>query len=176
MGERLPFFVYGTLLPGQPNAGMLLPAAAKSEPAIFPNGRLFDLGPFPMLLEGAGGPVHGLLVTVRPGSYEPVLRLLDALERFDPHAPADSPYRRLARPVIVGEHRVRAWVYLGRKALVAGRPIVPSGSWADHVAGRVDRVQHWWDNFTVLFPASGVAAEDPDDGPPVDAPPQEDAA
>jgi gamma-glutamylcyclotransferase (GGCT)/AIG2-like uncharacterized protein YtfP len=64
MGKRtpfdyLPFFVYGTLLPGQPNYPLWAAAIRSEQPATLPNGRLYDmaqlgLGHYPLLVEDMG--------------------------------------------------------------------------------------------------------------------------
>ncbi len=63
--KRLPFFVYGTLLPGQPNYDLWSDSIREKKPAIFRNGRLIDLGFYPILFEGGDSPVSGMIVSVR---------------------------------------------------------------------------------------------------------------
>lgn len=62
--QRLPFFVYGTLIPGQPNDHLWQGAIGSLEAAVFDNGRLYDMGFYPMLVEGRAGMVKGKLIRV----------------------------------------------------------------------------------------------------------------
>jgi gamma-glutamylcyclotransferase (GGCT)/AIG2-like uncharacterized protein YtfP len=144
----LPFFVYGTLLPGQPNARLWQEMVAHQEPAIFHSGTLFDMGAFPMLIEQPDGvPIRGMLLEIVPEQYSRVLRALDCLEEYDPAAPEQSSYRRVERTVQTeaGELR-RVWVYIGRFDLVRG--CTPcGGDWAAWSALRRERVADWWQRF-----------------------------
>lgn len=125
-----PFFVYGTLLPGQPNAFLWQGFEVRAEKAHLDNGRLHDMGGYPMLVEGRAGSVKGQLITIKRDFYEVVLNRLDFLEGFDPLRPHASGYRRVVREV-VGENgrTAAAWVYLGRAELVNGRATIPHGNW-----------------------------------------------
>ena len=58
----LPFFVYGTLLPGQPNAHLWGDGIVAQQNATLANGRLYDLGAFPMLVEEGEEKVVGWFV------------------------------------------------------------------------------------------------------------------
>lgn len=118
---QLPFFVYGTLLPGQANYGLWRAAIFGYRPAVMAGARLYDLGDFPMLVDALGGEVRGLLVRVRPSSYRAALSLLDELEGVD-LPPAGAPGYRRARRVIkpCGLAAEVAWVYVGNEANVIG--------------------------------------------------------
>ena len=48
--EKRPFFVYGTLLPGQPNYYLLEYAITHSAQAIIYDCQLYDMGPYPMMV------------------------------------------------------------------------------------------------------------------------------
>jgi gamma-glutamylcyclotransferase (GGCT)/AIG2-like uncharacterized protein YtfP len=136
----LPFFVYGTLLPDQPNFHVWAGTVVKREAAVFPNGRLYDLGAFPMLLEEGIGVVRGMVLTVDPKRYDQTLTALDQLEGCDPAAPERSFYLRRRRTVYLAHGEpVAAWVYLGRRAWVNGRQPVPHDSWLAYTAGRLLR-------------------------------------
>ncbi|MCA9939716.1 MAG: gamma-glutamylcyclotransferase [Anaerolineales bacterium] len=153
--NHLPFFVYGTLLPGQPNAHLWGSAVSHMHPATLPNGRLFDMGSFPMLLMGNGRPVTGMLVEVIPEMYDPIIRSLDALEKYDPAQPQKSVYRRIPQPIQTApKQQTVAWVYVGSEVYVAGKPEIPGGDWSTYVASRLPDVQNWWHGFTSLFPPS----------------------
>ncbi|MFJ4919567.1 gamma-glutamylcyclotransferase family protein [Streptomyces sp. NPDC088725] len=147
--ESLPFFVYGTLRPGEHNHDRFLRGrTAREEPARLDGALLYDGPGYPYAVEavGAGDPrgaVVGELVTPTPGHYGELLRLLDELEGFTA-LPGDSSnlYERAARDVrpLDGTGSgtstgapVRAWVYfaaprVARDLRARGR-LIPGGDW-----------------------------------------------
>jgi gamma-glutamylcyclotransferase (GGCT)/AIG2-like uncharacterized protein YtfP len=148
---QYPFFVYGTLLPGQPNAYLWGEAIAKMETAWFENGRLYDCGAYPMLVEETAAlPVEGQLVTAYPGQYDALLERIDILEGFDPDQPEEATYRRVRRQVLVGARHEQpkrqewAWVYLGRPEFVTDLPPIPSGNWVTYAVARRRQMNDWW--------------------------------
>jgi gamma-glutamylcyclotransferase (GGCT)/AIG2-like uncharacterized protein YtfP len=157
MSPQLPFFVYGTLLPGQPNYHLWAEAIRSEQPAFFPNGRLYDmtllnLGHYPMLVEEQGEQaasskwqVMGVVVETEPELYRTVLATLDILEDYRPDRSAGSFYRRVKRIVTLTSGRqVVAWAYLGRAAIVAGLVPIPEGNWKAYCANRKAEVDRWW--------------------------------
>ncbi|TFE28218.1 gamma-glutamylcyclotransferase [Cohnella luojiensis] len=70
-------FVYGSLLPGLSNHGVIAPYL-KTVTAGRIRGRLVDYGPYPALLLGSGGFVRGMWMEVAPEG----LPALDELEGF----------------------------------------------------------------------------------------------
>ena len=141
-----PFFVYGTLLPQQPNAHLWAPYAAATRPALLQGARLHDLGHYPMLVEtDDSAAVHGVLLTIEPAHFDDVVRLLDRLERYNPARPDAGLYRRRRRPVLpAGGDSLNAWVYVGRLEVVQGHPLVPNGDWAAYTQGRRREMARWW--------------------------------
>ncbi|MEV6028171.1 gamma-glutamylcyclotransferase family protein [Streptomyces sp. NPDC052036] len=131
---RLPFFVYGTLRPGERNHDLFLRGRTRSEEPGLLSGAVLYHGPgYPYAVERDGGTVSGDLVTALPGSYDALLVSLDRLEDCVPGDPR-SLYERVAREVTAGDGRtVRAWVYVAGPAVAArlrthGRP-VEGGDW-----------------------------------------------
>jgi gamma-glutamylcyclotransferase (GGCT)/AIG2-like uncharacterized protein YtfP len=145
--ELRPFFVYGTLLPDQPNFCVWGEDIAHMEPATFYGGRLYDMGFYPMLVAAeADTPVHGQLITPHPAQYEAICQRLDELEGYDPEHPETSDYQRQQVDVMVSDGRSQsAWVYLGQPEFVVDKPEVPNGNWAAHVAENQAELQAWWD-------------------------------
>ena len=141
----LPFFVYGTLLPGQPNHYLWGDAIVQMETAVFPNGRLYDMGSYPMMIEQPGEQVKGRLITVHMAAYTAVTVNLDMLEGYDPEQPAASAYRRLER-VVQGENGrfVTAWIYLGLPKYIKGLPPIPSGDWIAYATATLQQMNKWW--------------------------------
>lgn len=140
-----PFFVYGTLLPGQPNFYLWGKAIVQMETAVFPNGRLYDMGHYPMMIEQRGEQVKGRLITVQPADYTAVLACLDSLEGYNPQQQTASAYRRLERIVALEDGRsVMAWIYLGQPRYVTGMPPILSGDWAAHMSAKRQQISKWW--------------------------------
>ncbi|MEU9061328.1 gamma-glutamylcyclotransferase family protein [Streptomyces sp. NPDC048430] len=145
-GVPLPFFVYGTLLPGEPNHDRFLRGRTRGErPAVLPGALLYEGPGYPYAIEGHGT-VHGALVTAAPGAYAELLGLLDDLEQYlGPDHPRNL-YERVVRRAVPAPlpdapgsaepgsaEPVRAWVYLAATAVArslrTGGTPVPGGDW-----------------------------------------------
>ncbi|MFE1483560.1 gamma-glutamylcyclotransferase family protein [Streptomyces griseus] len=148
VAAELPFFVYGTLLPGEPNHDLFLRGRTAGErPAVLPRALLYDGPGYPYAIEGHGR-VHGTLLVAAPGVYGELLGLLDHLEEFLGPGHPRNLYERVAREVeLPGEagvagvadagdgagESVRAWVYLAAAAVTrslrTGGVLIPGGRW-----------------------------------------------
>ncbi|MFD3502117.1 gamma-glutamylcyclotransferase family protein [Streptomyces sp. NPDC058676] len=126
---QLPFFVYGTLRPGEPNHDLFLRGRTRSEEPGRLTGVVLYEGPgYPYAVEERvkvhgeerGGVVFGEVVTALPDAYEELLLALDRLEECEPGNPR-SLYERVEREVILGGdgRAVRAWVYVAAPAVAA---------------------------------------------------------
>ncbi len=144
--EQLPLFVYGTLLPDQPNAYLWGDGITKVETAVFRYGRLYDFIHYPMLLETKSGEVKGALVTVKPSVYERTLALLDDLEGYNPAAPprrAPTGAKNAASTQKMPETFKRGFMWailflsMANHKLPVGTGLVmlPSGSWTRLTGG-----------------------------------------
>ncbi|OCC10547.1 gamma-glutamylcyclotransferase family protein [Streptomyces sp. PTY087I2] len=133
-GAELPFFVYGTLLPGEPNHDLFLRGRTSGErPAVLPRALLYDGPGYPYAIEGHGR-VHGTLLVAAPGVYGELLGLLDHLEEFLGPGHPRNLYERVVREVeLPGADSVRAWVYLAATAVTrslrTGGVLIPEGRW-----------------------------------------------
>jgi len=113
-------FVYGTLLRGEANHGLLararFVATGRTEAAF----DLVDLGDYPALVEGGGTIVTGEL-------YEVDAATLAALDRLEEHPDVYrcSPIR------LLGD--VLAHTYLLPAELAAGHPRIATGDWRRHL-------------------------------------------
>ncbi|WAZ27080.1 gamma-glutamylcyclotransferase [Streptomyces cinnabarinus] len=117
----LPFFVYGTLRPGEPNHDAFLRGRVLMEqPAVFGGGVLYDGPGYPYVVEEPGEVVRGELVTPRPEEYGALLAVLDRLEEYAPGDPRNL-YERVEREVtrVADGSGVRAWVYVAAPAVAA---------------------------------------------------------
>ncbi|MGW1671192.1 gamma-glutamylcyclotransferase family protein [Streptomyces sp. NPDC002324] len=140
----LPFFVYGTLRPGEVNHDLFLRGRTRAErPARMRGMALYDGPGYPYAVEetaeetgggrGGGGAVTGELVTARTESYAELLRALDELEEYAPGDPANL-YERVERPATLDDGTVvRAWVYVAAPAVAAGLraggKLIEDGDW-----------------------------------------------
>ncbi|MEU2366710.1 gamma-glutamylcyclotransferase family protein [Streptomyces noursei] len=146
--ERLPFFVYGTLRPGEANyARTLRGRTAAEEPARITGALLYEGPGYPYATAGpADAVVHGALVRPRDADYDAVRAALDLLEGYTPGAPAGAGnlYERVATEAVCTDGRaVRAWVYLAAEPLATrlratGTPIT-GGQWTGRAAPRSPR-------------------------------------
>ncbi|MFE8943786.1 gamma-glutamylcyclotransferase family protein [Streptomyces sp. NPDC007856] len=133
-GTPLPFFVYGTLRPGEANHDLFLRGRTVSEePARLRDAALYDGPGYPYAVDRPGGEIRGELVTARPESYTELLAALDRLEEYTPGDPRNL-YERAAREVVRADGTtIPAWVYLAAPRVAArlrnqGRPI-DGGDW-----------------------------------------------
>lgn len=151
---ELPFFVYGTLLPGEPNHDLFLRGrTARERPAVLPRALLYDGPGYPYAIDGHGR-VHGTLLVAAPGVYGELLGLLDHLEEFLGPGHPRNLYERVVREVELpgpgdragesgegpgagesaeSEQAVQAWVYLAAAAVTrslrTGGVLIPEGRW-----------------------------------------------
>lgn len=144
----LPFFVYGTLRPGEPNHDLFLRGrTVTEEPARMPGMALYDGPGYPYAVENLGGgggrstggrsrgarAVSGETVTAHPQHYAELLCTLDQLEEYAPGDPANL-YERVERPATLADGTVvRAWVYVAAPTVAAGLRargrLIESGDW-----------------------------------------------
>ncbi|WP_329217106.1 gamma-glutamylcyclotransferase [Streptomyces sp. NBC_01485] len=136
---ELPFFVYGTLRPGEVNHDRFLHGRTlREEPARLAGAVLYHGPGYPYAVEVPGGglglAVTGDLVTARPAAYARLLAELDRLEEYRPGDPRNL-YERVERTVLRGNRSspARAWVYVAAPAVAArlrarGK-LVEGGDW-----------------------------------------------
>ncbi|MEU5279811.1 gamma-glutamylcyclotransferase family protein [Streptomyces asoensis] len=118
----LPFFVYGTLRPGEVNHGLLLRGRTlREEPARLTGAVLYRGPGYPYAVEEPGGTVTGEIVTPLPGAYARLLAELDRLEEYAPGDPHNL-YERVAREVEVMPAHPVAGRDAPRRAAVLGGP------------------------------------------------------
>lgn len=138
---HLPFFVYGSLKPGEANyARYLAGNVLREEIAWLPGAALYTPGPYPFLLlappsSPSNEQVHGVLITITPTVYRRILAQLDHLENYS-LGRANNLYERVALDVQSAAGSVRAWVYVAgahaRAAISNGTMHkVPGGVWGN---------------------------------------------
>jgi gamma-glutamylaminecyclotransferase len=112
-------FVYGTLLSGEANHGLLARARLVAATRTQAEFALYDLGAFPGLVAGGGDVVTGELYEIDDATFA----ALDDLE--------DYP-RYYQRQQILLANGATAWTYLLSPAQVAEGAVIPSGDWRAH--------------------------------------------
>lgn len=133
MTDQLPFFVYGTLRPGQHNYSLMKGGVAEQTPAVLADHAMYASG-LPYVVAEHGGIVMGDLVTVTEDAYAEMLDRLDRLEGYREGRDEDSFYIRRQVEVTTDLGPAQAWVYLAgantRRNLVRDRvPRVEGGDW-----------------------------------------------
>lgn len=125
-------FVYGTLLPGESRWHALSPyVVGDPEPAQV-NGVLFTMGSYPALVlehpDIPSAPVRGVVCSIRPGSEELVIRILDRIEGFTPGG-RHNLYERVELPVTLDNYSGQAL----SSFYVAGTDIAHSCNSRNHI-------------------------------------------
>jgi gamma-glutamylcyclotransferase (GGCT)/AIG2-like uncharacterized protein YtfP len=137
---QLPFFVYGTLKPGESNYAAYLEChCVATQPAQMRNAALFSDGLYPYLMTDSravplGDIAYGVVVEVAAPYYEETMARLDWLEDYKPNSPW-SMYDRVTGIVETGDGPVEVWTYVGGPqslaAIRAGRLVyIPGGVWS----------------------------------------------
>lgn len=133
---RLPFFVYGTLRPGEPNHDLFLRGRTRAEePARLAGAVLYDGPGYPYAVEEPGGAVSGELVTAHDAAYGELLAVLDRLEECTAPGDPRNLYERVVREVVrtADGTAVRAWVYLAAPPVAvrlrASGKLIEGGDW-----------------------------------------------
>ncbi|MCL7377247.1 gamma-glutamylcyclotransferase family protein [Streptomyces sp. 35G-GA-8] len=152
----LPFFVYGTLRPGEQNHDLCLRGrVAEEEPARLAGALLYDGPGYPYAVEApditafgttapgavVSGTVVGELVTAKPGKYHELLTELDELEGYEAPGDPRNLYVRVVRDVLRSDGTpVRAWVYFAAPRVAHGLRahgrLIAGGDWLAHLRGR----------------------------------------
>ncbi|MET9318865.1 gamma-glutamylcyclotransferase family protein [Streptomyces sp. NPDC003038] len=131
----LPFFVYGTLRPGEVNHDLFLRGrTASQEPAFLPDAVLYNGPGYPYAVHRPGSAVVGELITAAPGAYGELLAALDLLEEYEGPGRPGNVYDRIARDALRPDGTpVRAWVYLASglmtRELRRSGAEIPGGDW-----------------------------------------------
>lgn len=121
-------FAYGTLLPDcRPPALRGLCERLELVGRATADGVMYDLGPFPGVVPGAGV-VHGVVLRVPPDAWS-------TLDDYEGCAPSDDPlFRRvLARARLSTGQELDCWLYVYARDVTA-RCIVVGGDWLRRTA------------------------------------------
>lgn len=140
MHKMRPFFVYGTLKPGEENYPRYFGGRTLAEqPAILRPAALYTDGRYPFLVLDSSliestDYVSGMLITIRPGHYPTVLRAVDGLEAYEPGS-STNWYERVICTVECPHGYRDAWVYIAATRMtntIRRRRMVklPEGTWS----------------------------------------------
>ena len=148
--KRLPFFVYGTLIPDQPNYYLWEKSVINTESGLLKNYQLFDMGHYPMIVESKGSNVEGILIEIKEEHYENVTKIIDNLEGYEPEKHGNSAYTREIRQIDLENGNVRdAWICIGSEDYIKKENIVMGGNWVKHIKQKKQN-QEWWENVNTV--------------------------
>ena len=112
--EKLPFFVYGTLIPKQPNYYLWKDSIVDTKIGLIQNYQLFDMGHYPMIVKSEGNNVEGMIVYVKNEDYDKITKIIDNLEGYNPENHGSSAYNREIRDIELEDSEIeKAWTYIG---------------------------------------------------------------
>ena len=147
---RLPFFVYGTLIPDQPNYYLWKDSIVSTKDGLIKNYQLFDMGHYPMIVESEGNNVHGMLMYVKNEDYTKVTKIIDNLEGYNPEKHGSSAYNREIRDIELEDGEIeKAWIYIGSKEYVKRENAVKDGNWVKHISKK-EGSKDWWENVNTV--------------------------
>ena len=148
--KNLPFFVYGTLIPDQPNYYLWSDSIVSTKNGLIKNHQLFDMGHYPMIVESEGNNVYGMLMYVKNEDYAKVTKIIDNLEGYNPENHGSSAYNREMREIEVENGEIKkAWIYIGSKEYVNEENKVKDGNWVKHISKKEGSNDWWKDTDTV---------------------------
>ena len=142
--KNLPFFVYGTLIPDQPNYYLWKDSIANTKKGILKNYELFDMGHYPMIIQSEGNNVHGMLMYIENEDYNKITKIIDNLEGYNPENHGSSAYNRELRNIELENGELeKAWIYIGSKEYVKKKNTVKNGNWVKHISKK-EGSKDWW--------------------------------
>ena len=148
--NSLPFFVYGTLIPDQPNYYLWKDSIVSTKDGLIRNYQLFDMGHYPMIVESEGNNVYGMLMYVKNEDYTKVTKIIDNLEGYNPENHGSSAYNREMRDIELKDGEIeKAWIYIGSKEYVNKENKVKDGNCVKHISKKEGN-QDWWKNVNTV--------------------------
>ena len=148
--NRLPFFVYGTLIPDQPNYYLWKDSIVNTKSGIIKNHQLFDMGHYPMIVESDGNTVQGMLMYIKNEDYAKITEIIDNLEGYNPENNESSAYNRKMRKIELENGEIeKAWIYIGSEEYISKENAVKDGNWVKHISMKEGNKDWWKDTDTV---------------------------
>ena len=148
--EQLPFFVYGTLIPDQPNHYLWKDSITDTKKGITKNYQLFDMGHYPMIIKSEGSNVNGMLIYIKTEDYDKITKIIDNLEGYNPENHGSSAYNREIRDIELENGELeKAWIYIGSEKYIKKENTVKDGNWISHISEKEGNQDWWKDTETV---------------------------
>ena len=148
--ERLPFFVYGTLIPDQPNYYLWKDSIINTKNGLIKDYQLFDMGHYPMIVESDGNTVQGMLIYIKNEDYAKITEIIDNLEGYNPENNESSAYNREMRKIELENGEIeKAWIYIGNEEYISKENAVKDGNWVKHISMKEGNKDWWEDTDTV---------------------------
>ena len=148
--EKLPFFVYGTLIPKQPNYYLWKDSIVDTKIGLIQNYQLFDMGHYPMIVKSEGNNVEGMIVYVKNEDYDKITKIIDNLEGYNPENHGSSAYNREIRDIELEDSEIeKAWTYIGSEEYVKKENAVKDGNWVKHISNKKGNDDWWKETDTV---------------------------
>jgi len=148
--NKTPFFVYGTLIPDQPNYYLWKDSIIGTKNGMIKNYELFDMGHYPMIVESEGNNVHGMLMSINDKDYDKITKIIDNLEGYNSENHGSSAYNREMRDIELDNGElVKAWIYIGSKGYVKEENAVKDGNWVKHISKKEGN-KDWWENINTV--------------------------
>ena len=147
--NRLPFFVYGTLIPEQPNFYLWKNSIVATKKGLIQNYQLFDMGHYPMIVESEGNNVHGMLIYIKNEDYDKITKVIDNLEGYNPENHGSSAYKREIRDIEAENSLEKAWIYIGSEEYVKKENVVKDGNWIKHISMK-EEGEDWWKDVNTV--------------------------
>jgi len=142
--EQLPFFVYGTLIPDQPNYYLWKDSIINKKKGLIKNYQLFDMGHYPMIIELEENNVDGIVIYIKTEDYDKITKIIDNLEGYNPERNGSSAYNREIRDIELEDGElVKAWIYIGSEKYIQNENLVRGGNWVKHISEKKGN-QDWW--------------------------------
>jgi len=119
-------FVYGTLMLGESNHGLIAPYVTRVSTAWVEGMKLMQPYPdYPCMVRGAGR-VQGEILSLDPLTAAEALRVMDQLEDYYGEGHPENEYNRVR--ILVHPLGLEAWAFLWARPLI-GLSAIPSGDW-----------------------------------------------
>ena len=148
--EQLPFFVYGTLIPDQPNHYLWKDSITDTKKGITKNYQLFDMGHYPMIIKSEGSNVNGMLMYIKTEDYDKITKIIDNLEGYNSENHGSSAYNREIRDIELENGELeKAWIYIGSEKYIKKENTVKDGNWVSHISEKEGNQDWWKDTETV---------------------------
>jgi gamma-glutamylcyclotransferase (GGCT)/AIG2-like uncharacterized protein YtfP len=131
--KKLPFFLYGTLRPGEIRYHVIAPAVESLVSGKLEKAKMTNTGGFPYIEPAESGSIVGEVCVVKDADYSSVLGRLDAIEGYIDGG-THCFFQREIVTVQTAAGDVECYCYLGGTVKRHGGDPIPSGDWKQRAA------------------------------------------